>query len=194
MLRQGWVIGRDQTGPIMRDLGLGGVVQSKKVFTTRTDPAGSRPADLVERCFVADAPKRLRVAEITYVRTWSGFAYLAFVTEVLSQRIVSFNVASTLKADILPLQALEIAAFAASGDLTGLRHHSDHGSNYMAMVYTNQILKLSAKPSTSSISDSYDNALTEAINGRYKAELIRHREPWRKVKQLKLATLERVRW
>lgn len=113
MRRQGWAIGRDQTGRIMRGLGLVGVRRSKKVFTTRTDPAGIR---------------RLWGAEITYVRTWPGFAYVAFVTGVFSRRIVGFNVASTLKADILPLQALNMAAFAAGGDLTGLTHHSDHGT------------------------------------------------------------------
>src|SRR5690606_23328530 len=130
MLRQGWALGRDQTGRIMRDLGLAGVRQPKKVFTTRADPAGQRPMDLVQRRFIADAPRRLWVADITYVRTWSGFAYVAFVTDVFSRRIVGFNVASTLKADILPLQALDMAAWNA-GDLTGLIHHADHGSNYM---------------------------------------------------------------
>ena len=102
-----------------------GANPSKKVFTTRPDPAGTRPSDLVERRFTATAPRQLWVADITYVRTWSGFAYVAFVTDVFSRRIVGFNVASTLKADILPLQALDMAAFAAGGDLTGLTHHSD---------------------------------------------------------------------
>jgi len=156
MLRAGWVIGRDQTGRIMRSRGLAGVHQSKKVFTTHADPAGARPTDLVERRFVADGPRQLWVADITYVRTWSGFAYVAFVTDVFSRRIVGFHVASTLKADILPLQALDMAAFAAGGDLTGLTHHSDHGSNYMAMVYTDRILELGATPSTGTIGDSYD--------------------------------------
>jgi transposase InsO family protein len=194
MLRAGWAIGRDQTGRIMRSLGLAGARQSKRVFTTRPDPAGQRPLDLVERRFAADAPRRLWVADITYVRTWSGFAYVAFVTDVFSRRIVGFNVASTLKADILPLQALDMAAFAAGGDLTGLTHHSDHGSNYMAMVYTDRIVELGAVPSTGTVGDSYDNALAEAVNGRYKAELIRRRGPWRTVEQVELATLEWVWW
>lgn len=193
MLRQGWRIGRDQTGRIMRNLGLAGVRQSKKVFTTQP-AAGKRPTDLVERHFTADAPRRLWVADITYVRTWSGFAYLAFVTDVFSRRIVGFNVASTLKADILPLQALDMAAFAAGGELTGLTHHSDHGSNYMAMVYTDRIVELGATPSTGTVGDSYDNALAEAVNGRYKAELIRRKGPWRTVEQVELATLEWVWW
>ncbi len=194
MRRQGWAIGRDQTGRIMRSLGLAGARQSKKVFTTRTDPAGARPTDLVERRFTADAPRRLWVADITYVRTWSGFAYVAFVTDVFSRRIVGFNVAATLRADILPLQALDMAAFAAGGDLTGLTHHSDHGSNYMAMVYTDRIVELGATPSTGTVGDSYDNALAEAVNGRYKTELIRRQGPWRTVEQVELATLEWVWW
>jgi len=194
MRRQGWVIGRDQTGRIMRQHGLAGVRRSKKVFTTRPDPAGARPTDLVQRRFIADRPRRLWVADITYVRTWSGFAYVAFVTDVYSRRIVGWNVASTLKADILPLQALAMAAFAAGGDLTGLTHHSDHGSNYMSLVYTDRIVELGAKPSTGSVGDSYDNALAEAVNGLYKTELIRRQGPWRTVEQVELATLEWVWW
>lgn len=129
MRRQGWALGRDQTGRIMRSRGLRGVKRNKRVFTTKSDPAGIKPLDLVQRQFIAAAPRRLWVVDITYVRTWQGFAYVAFVTDVFSRRIVGWNVASTLKADILPLQALDMAAFTAGGDLTGLTHHSDHGSN-----------------------------------------------------------------
>jgi len=155
MRRQGWAIGRDQTARIMRQQGLEGVRRSKKVFTTKSDPAGVRPADLVERRFVADAPCRLWVADITYVRTWAGFAYVAFVTDVYSRKIVGWNVAPTLRADILPLQALDMAAWNA-GDLAGLIHHADHGSNYMSIVYTDRIIELGAKPSTGTVGDSYD--------------------------------------
>ncbi|WP_409157681.1 IS3 family transposase [Lacisediminihabitans sp. H27-G8] len=154
--RQGWSIGRDQTGRLMRSLGLRGVKRSKRVFTTKSDPAGKRPIDLVQRRFRADAPRRLWVVDVTYVRTWQGFAYVAFVTDVFSRRIVGWNVAATLKADILPLQALDMAAFDAGGDLTGLTHHSDHGSNYMALVYTDRIMELGAIPSTGTVGDSYD--------------------------------------
>jgi transposase InsO family protein len=193
MRRQGWAIGRDQTARIMRQQGLEGVRRSKKVFTTKSDPAGVRPADLVERRFVADAPCRLWVADITYVRTWAGFAYVAFVTDVYSRKIVGWNVASTLRADILPLQALDMAAWNA-GDLTGLIHHADHGSNYMSIVYTDRIIELGAKPSTGSVGDSYDNALAESVNGLYKTELIRRQGPWRTIEQVELATLEWVWW
>ncbi len=192
--RQGWAIGRDQTGRIMRSVGVRGVKRSKKVFTTRPDPAGQRPHDLVQRRFTAAAPRQLWVADVTYVATWSGFAYVAFVTDVHSRRIVGWNVAATLKAEILPLQALDMAAWSADDNLAGLTHHSDHGSNYMSMVYTDRIIELGATPSTGTVGDSYDNALAEAVNGLYKTELIRRRGPWRTVEQVELATLEWVWW
>lgn len=192
--RQGWMIGRDQTGRLMRIAGVRGVKRTKKMFTTRPDPTSEKPRDLVQRRFVADAPRRLWVADVTYVATWSGFAYVAFVTDVFSRRIVGWNVASTLKADILPLQALNMAAWAADGNLDGLVHHADHGSNYLAVVYTDRIEELGATPSTGTVGDSFDNAMAEAVNGLYKTELIRRRGPWRTVEQVELATLEYVWW
>lgn len=194
MRRQGWDIGRDQTERLMRLAGVRGVRKSKRMFTTRSDKAQALPRDLVNRRFTADTPRRLWVSDITYVATWSGFAYVAFVTDVYSRRIVGWNVATTLKAEILPLQALDMAAWDAGGDLTGLTHHSDHGSNYMAMVYTDRVVELGAIPSTGTVGDSYDNALAEAINNLYKTELIRQRGPWRTVEQVELATLEYVWW
>ena len=194
MRRQGWAIGRDQTGRIMRSRGIAGVKRSKRVFTTKSDPAGVRPRDLVQRQFTAPAPRRLWVVDVTYVATWSGFAYVAFVTDVYSRRIVGWNVAATLKADILPLRALDMAAWGAGGNLDGLTHHSDHGSNYMSLVYTDRVIELGAIPSTGSVGDSYDNALAEAVNGLYKTELIRRHGPWKTVEQVELATLEYVWW
>jgi putative transposase len=194
MRRQGWDIGRDQTERLMKAAGIRGVKKSRKVFTTKPDRSATRPADLVQRRFVAGEPRRLWVCDVTYVATWSGFAYVAFVTDVFSRRIVGWNVAATLRADILPMQALDMAAWDAGGNLTGLTHHSDHGSNYMAMVYTDRVLELGAKPSTGTVGDSYDNALAEAINNLYKTELIRQRGPWRTVEQVELATLEWVWW
>lgn len=145
--RQGWAVGRDQTERLMRLAGVRGVKRSKRVFTTKSDAALEKPPrDLVQRRFTADAPRRLWVADVTYVATWSGFAYVAFVTDVYSRRIVGWNVASTLKADVLPLQALNMAAWAADGKLDGLIHHADHGSNYLAVVYTDRIEELGAKP------------------------------------------------
>jgi transposase InsO family protein len=191
---QGWDVGRDQTERLMRLAGVRGVRKSKRVFTTRSDPAAARPKNLVQRRFTADAPRRLRVADITYVATWSGFAYVAFVTDVFSRRIVGWNVASTLKADILPLQALDMAAWDVGASLDGLVHHADHGSNYLATIYTDQVVELGATPSTGTIGDSYDNAMAEAVNNLYKTELIRQRGPWRTVEQVELATLEWVSW
>ncbi|HHX46161.1 MAG TPA: IS3 family transposase [Brevibacterium sp.] len=194
MRRQGWEIGRDQTERLMRLAGVRGVRKSKRVFTTKTDRTQSLPQDLVNRRFTADGPRRLWVCDVTYVATWSGFAYVAFVTDVYSRRIVGWNVAATLKAEILPLQALDMAAWDAGGDLTGLTHHSDHGSNYMAMVYTDRVVELGAVPSTGTIGDSFDTVMAEAVNNLYKTELIRQRGPWRTVEQVELATLEWVWW
>jgi putative transposase len=176
--RQSWEICRDQTGRLMRSLGLRGIKRGKRVFTTKSDPVGTGPTDLVKLRFRADAPRRLWVVDVTYVRTWQGFAYVAFFTDVFSRRIVGWNVAATLKADILPIQALDIAAFDAGGNLTGLTRHSDHGSNYPAMVYTDRIAELGAIPSTGTVGDSCDNAMAEAVNALYKTELIRARGPW----------------
>lgn len=174
--------------------GVDGVKRSNKVFTTKSDPANEKPTELVQRRFTADAPRRLWVADVTYVAVWSGFAYVAFVADVFSRRIVGWNVASTLKADILLLQALNMAAWAADGNVDGLVRHADHGSNYLAVVYTNRIEELGATPSTGTVGDSFDNAMAEAVNGLYKTELIRRRGPWRTVEQVELATLEYVWW
>ena len=172
------------------------VKRGKRVLTTKSDPAGRRPTDLVQRHFRADAPRRLWVVDVTYVRTWQDSAHVAFITEVFSfsRRIVGWNVASTVKADILPLQTLDMAAFGAGGDLTGSTHHSDHGSNSTALVYTDRIAELGAIPSTETVEDSYDNAMAEAVNALYKAELIRARGPGCTVPQDELPSLEWVWW
>lgn len=192
--REGWVIGRDACERLMKLAGVRGVKKSTRVFTTKSDKQAVLPADLVNRQFVASAPKRLLVSDVTYVATWSGFAYVAFVTDVYSRRIVGWNVASTLKSEILPMQALNMAAWQYGGDLEGVIHHADHGSNYTAMVYTERIVELGAVPSTGTVGDSYDNALAEAINNLYKTELIRQQGPWKTVEQVELATLEWVWW
>lgn len=192
--RQGWDVGRDQTARLMRLAGVRGVSKARSTFTTKPDPDQAKPNDLVQRDFTAPAPRRLWVADITYVATWQGFAYTAFVIDVFNRRIVGWNVAATLKADVLPLQALNMAAFTADGPLDELVHHADHGSNYLSVVYTDRITELGAKPSTGTVGDSYDNSLAEAVNGLYKAELIRRRGPWRTVEQVELATLEYVWW
>ncbi len=149
------------------------------------------PKDLVKRWFVVDAPRRLWVADVTYVATWSGIAYVAVVTDVFSRRIVGWNIASTLKADILPLQALNMAAWAADGNLDGLVHHADHGSNYLAVVYTDRIEELGATPSTGTVGNSFDSAMAEAVNGLQDRADPPPR-PVRTVEQVELATLEYV--
>jgi len=192
--KEGWEIGRDQTARLMKLAGVRGVHRSKKIYTTKSDPKDTLPGDKVERQFTAFGPKQLLVCDITYVATWSGFAYVSFVTDVYSRRIVGWNVASTLKADVLPMQALEMAAWQLGGDLQGAIHHSDHGSNYMSTVYTSRVEELGAVPSTGTVGDSYDNALAEAVNGLYKTELIRQQGPWKTVEEVELATLEWVWW
>lgn len=148
----------------------------------------------MKRRFTAPAPRRLWVCDTTYVARPSGFAYVAFVTDVYSRRIVGWNVVSTLGSEILPLPAPDMAAWGASGRLYGLIHCANHRSNYTAMVWTERIAELGAMPSTGTIGDSYDNAMAEAINNLYKTELIRQRGLWRTAKQVKLAALEYVRW
>ncbi len=192
--REGWKIGRDQTERLMRLAGVRGVRKSKRVFTTRPNKTAALPADLVNRRFAADGPRKLWVCDVTYVATWSGFAYVAFVTDVYSRRIVGWNVAATLKSEVLPMQALDMAAWQSGGRLDGLIHHADHGSNYTAMVYTDRIAELGAVPSTGTVGDSFDNAMAEAVNNLYKTELIRQQGPWRTVEQVELATLEYVWW
>src|SRR5690606_11839361 len=178
----------------MRLAGVRGVKKSKRVFTTRSDKTTALPADLVNRRFTAPAPRRLWVCDVTYVPTWPGFAYVAFVTDVSSCRIVGWNVAATLRSEILPMQALDMAAWGAGGRLDGLIHHADHGSDYTAMVYIERIVELGAVPSTGTVGESFDNAMAEAGNNLFKPELIRQRGPWRTVEQVELATLEWVWW
>lgn len=192
--REGWEIGRDACERLMKLAGVRGVRRSRRAFTTKSNPTGQLPGDLVNRNFTATAPKRLWVVDITYVATWSGFAYVSFVTDVYSRRIMGRNVAATLKAEVLPLPALEMAVWQAGGDLEGLVHHGDHGSNYMSMVYTNRVAELDAIPSIGTVGDSSDNSMAEAVNALYKAELIRQQGPWRTVEQVELATLKYVWW
>ncbi|MCW1248599.1 IS3 family transposase [Acaricomes phytoseiuli] len=194
MSRAGWRIGRDQVGRLMSRNRLHGVRRAKKVFTTIIDPVSARPADLVNRQFSAKAPNRLWVSDITYISTWSGFAYTAFVTDVFTRKIVGWTVSATMATEKLPLQALEMASWASPGNLAGLIHHSDRGSQYVSIRYTDRLAELGVQPSVGSRGDSYDNALAEAVNAVYKTELIKARKPWRTVEEVELATLEWVWW
>jgi putative transposase len=181
----------------MRDLGLQGVVRGKSRRTTvpGDDPA-ARPADLVDRQFTASAPNRLWVADLTYVRTWSGFVYVSFVTDVFSRRIVGWQTSRSLRTD-LALNALEQAIWERNRTgvpLDGLIHHSDRGVQYLSIRYTERLAENGVVSSVGSRGDSYDNALAESIIGLYKTELVRNRGPWRGLDDLELATLEWVDW
>jgi putative transposase len=194
LLREGIRVGRDRVARLMRELGIAGVVRGKPKRTTI--PAGlvDRPGDLVERRFRAVAPNRLWVADLTYVRTWSGFCYVAFIIDVYSRRIVGWRVSTSLRTD-LALDALEMAIWARRDeDLDGLVHHSDRGVQYLAVRYTERLAEAGAVASVGSKGDSYDNALAETVNGLYKAELIWRQGPWRTAEEVELATLAWVDW
>lgn len=192
MRRAGWDIGRDQTARLMRLAGVEGVRRGRKPITTHPATSDSRP-DLVKRNFNASAPNQLWVADITYVCTTYGFVYTAFVIDVYSRKIVGWAVGSTLTTQDLPLQALEQEITLAKDNLVGLVHHSDHGSQYVSIVYNNKLADYGILPSTGTVGDSHDNALAETVNGLYKSELIysRRRESrW----DVEYATLNWVHW
>jgi putative transposase len=192
--REGITVGRDRVARLMDDLDLSGVVRGKRKRTTSPAEVSPRPADLVERNFTAAAPNRLWVSDLTYVSTWSGFVYVAFVIDVFSRFIVGWRVSNSLHAG-LTLDALEMAIWRRQRqELTGLIHHSDRGVQYLAMRYTERLAAAGAVWSVGSRGDSYDNALAETVNGLYKAELIHRRGPWRSLDQVELATAEWVDW
>ena len=191
--REGTPVARCTIERLMRQMGLAGRVRGARRRTTVADDTTPRPADLVERSFRACRPNALWVADITYVATWSGFAYAAFVIDVFSRRIVGWRVATTLKAS-LPLDALEMAIWSRHEPLDGLVHHSDRGVQYLAIVYTERLAAEGGVTSVGSRGDSYDNALAESVIGLYKAELIFNRGPWRSAEAVELATLTWVHW
>jgi putative transposase len=192
--REGITVGRDHVARLMGDLGLAGAVRGKRARTTVPSDASARPADLVERKFTASAPNRLWVADLTYVSTWSGFAYVAFVVDVFSRYIVGWRVSNSLRAE-LALDALEMAIWTRqTADLAGLVHHSDRGVQYLSIRYTERLAEEGAVTSVGSKGDSYDNALAETVNGLFKTELIRRRGPWHTVEQVELATAAWVEW
>jgi putative transposase len=194
--REGVHVARCTTERLMRQIGLAGRVRGRKRRTTIPADTSARPADLVDRQFRAHRPNQLWIADITYVATWSGFAYAAFVTDVFSRRIVGWRVSTTLRAD-LALDALEMAIWTRrSENLGGLVHHSDRGVQYLSIVYTERLAEEGAVVSVGSRGDSYDNAMAESIIGLYKSELIHNERqgPWRTVEDVELATLGWVHW
>ena len=177
----------------MRQEGLRGVVRGKKVFTTFCDESAPRPEDLVERDFTAEAPNRLWVADLTYVRTWSGFVYVSFVFDVFSRFIVGWQAANHLRTD-LALDALEMALWQRKEAGDGLVHHSDRGVQYLSIRYTERLEEAGIETSVGSRGDAYDNAMAESVIGLYKAEVIRHQGPWKGLEEVEFATLEWVDW
>ena len=194
--REGIRVARCTVARLMGALGLRGVVRGKPKFTTIPADEADRPRDLVDRRFSAGAPNRLWVADLTYVRTWSGFVYVAFITDVYSRMIVGWQASRSLRSD-LALDALEQAIWARSERglrLDELVHHSDRGVQYLAIRYTERLAETGAVNSVGSKGDSYDNALAETMIGLYKTELVRNRGPWRGLDDLEYATLEWVDW
>jgi putative transposase len=192
--REGIQVARCTVERLMQYLGLRGVMRGKVVRTTLGDPAAPCPLDRVNRQFKADRPNQLWVSDFTYVSTWAGFVYVAFVIDVFARRIVGWRVSRSMCTDFV-LDALEQALYARQPERdASLIHHSDRGSQYVSIRYTERLAQAGIEPSVGSKGDSYDNALAETINGLYKAELIHRRAPWKTVESLELATLEWVTW
>ena len=177
---------------LMKALGLRGACRGKAFKTTIPDDSAARPADLVDRQFVATRLDQLWVADITFVATWRGFVFVAFVIDVFSRRIVGWRVSTLMKTELV-LDALE-QAIHARGSSENLIHHSDRGSQYLSIRYSERLAEAGITASVGSVGDSYDNALAETINGLYKTEVIRKRGPWRNVDEVEYATLEWVDW
>ena len=190
--REGRVVARCTVVRLYKELGLRGVVRGRHVKTTIPDTLAARPLDLVRRNFTATRPNQLWVSDFTYVATWRGFVYVAFVTDAFSRRIVGWRASTSMRSD-LALDALEQALYDRETD-AGLVHHSDRGSQYLAIRYTDRLAEAGIEPSVGSRGDAYDNALAETINGLYKAEVIYHEGPWKGVEDVEYATLEWVAW
>jgi putative transposase len=194
--RAGHDIGRDQVARLMRTAGMVGVTRRRKVFTTRADPDATRAADLVNRVFKADRPDALWVTDLTYVPTRSGMAYVCFIVDAFSRRIVGWRVAANMRTDMV-LDALEMARRSRGGRrLVGLVAHSDAGSQFTSVRFTERLAEIGARPSIGTVADSYDNALAETTNGLYKAECVYGPDTtgWDDVEHLELATLGWVHW
>ena len=193
--RENFAVARCTVERLMRGAGLRGVICGKSVRTTVPNAKAPCPLDRVNRSFRADRPNQLWVSDFTYVSTWQGFVYVAFVIDVFARCIVGWRVSSSMKTDFV-LDALEQALYARKGQRDGgeLVHHSDRGTQYVSIRYTERLAEAGIEPSVGSIGDSYDNALAETINGLYKAELIHRRAPWKTRESVELATLEWVSW
>lgn len=194
LAREGVTVARCTVERLMRRLGLRGVMRGKVVRTTVGNAKAPCPLDRVNRQFRAERPNQLWVSDFTYVSTWQGWQYVAFVIDVFARRIVGWRVSSSRRTDLV-LDALEQALYARQPELDGgLICHSDRGSQYVSIRYSERLAEAGIESSVGSKGDSYDNALAETINGLYKAELIHRRAPWKTKESLELATLEWVSW
>jgi putative transposase len=195
MGREGLHEARCRVRRLMREMGLAGAVRGRAwTTTTESQPDAERPTDLVDRHFTATRPNQLWVADFTYVATWRGFVYVAFVIDVFARRIVGWRVSSSLRTDFV-LDALDQAIYERCGEDVGdLIHHSDRGSQYLAMRYTERLADAGIEPSIGSRGDAYDNALAESVIGLFKTEVIRLKGPWRHLEAVEFATLDWVDW
>jgi putative transposase len=195
--RQGIPVARCTVERLMGQLGLCGVRRGRKVRTTRSDPAAARPPDRVDRNFAPRAPNQLWVADFSYVSTWSGMVYVAFVIDAYARRILGWRVATSMTTALV-LDALEHAVWTrgreGAADLAGLVHHSDAGSQYTSITFTQRLADAGIDPSVGSVGDAYDNALAESVIGLFKTELINPGTPWRTAEQVEAATLHYVHW
>ncbi|KWN80903.1 transposase [Burkholderia ubonensis] len=191
LLRDGVRVARCTVERLMKAMGLQGVRRGRVIKTTQSNRATPCPLDKVNRQFQAERPNALWVADFTFVSTWTGFVYVAFVIDTFARRIVGWRVSASAHTDFV-LDALN-QALSARQPGSGLIHHSDRGSQYVSIRYTERLLEAGVEPSVGSVGDSYDNALAETINGLYKAEVI-HRRSWRTLQAVELATLEWVHW
>ena len=190
--REGTDVARCTVERLMRKMGLEGVVRGRKYRTTVADDSVARPADLVNRDFTAMRPNELWVADLTYVATWRGVVYVAFVIDVFSRMIVGWRASNSLRTD-LALDALEQALYSRP-DTNRLVHHSDRGVQYLSIRYTERLGEAGIEPSVGSVGDSYDNALAETVIGLYKTERIHRDGPWKHLEAVEFATLEWVDW
>lgn len=193
MNREGIRVARCTVERLMGKMGLRGATRGKSVRTTVPDANAPCPLDRVNRHFKADRPNQLWVSDFTYVSTWQGWLYVAFITDVYARRIVGWRVSRTMQTDFV-LDALEQALHDRQPDRDSLVHHSDRGAQYVSIRYTERLAEAGIEPSVGSRGDSYDNALAETINGLYKAELIHRRAPWKTCEAVELATLHWVHW
>lgn len=190
--REGIEVARCTVERLMRVQGLEGARRGRRCRTTIPDTAAACPLDLVKRHFTATHPNQLWVADFTYVATWAGFVYVAFVIDVFARRIVGWRVTRSMSTDLV-LDALEQALWSGAAP-EGVVHHSDRGSQYLSIRYSERLAEAGMKPSVGSVGDSYDNALAETIIGLFKTEVIARRGPWRQVEAVEYATLEWVDW